>query len=295
MIFWTRGRRLLLAAILISLVAVSMMIGFLTSVHTEYHFHAVDLRKLDTAQAVAQVDNPKNSLGLPVVMLAAPCQINSPVNCQGNIKKIDVAQVRTKPIAVVFTDDAAIAGPALLQSIYGPDTTAVTVEGLPKSVLDVSRSTDVGFGENAAIVTAILLIPLCALLVLAQLSAGAPARPIQVAPVPEHRQPQPRTARVPMQPTAQPGQPARTVRVEPRSTSALRPLVTDARERAVARTHVTKQGGYVELGDTVVWAVLSGTSVAAPGDHLSVLRVDDKAETLVVGSLEPSLERGTRP
>jgi hypothetical protein len=72
--------------------------------------------------------------------------------------------------------------------------------------------------------------------------------------------------------------PAREIAAE------LMPLVTRARGHAVARTHITARGGYVDVGGVVVWAVLrpSDEAVVVPDDRLEVLGVDEETETVVV-------------
>jgi hypothetical protein len=67
--------------------------------------------------------------------------------------------------------------------------------------------------------------------------------------------------------------------------------------QAIARSHVSAAGGYVELGEIVVWAVLSphARTVAAPGDLLDVLETDQKNAVLTVAPALAAAQRGSTP
>jgi hypothetical protein len=65
-------------------------------------------------------------------------------------------------------------------------------------------------------------------------------------------------------------------------------LVRDTRGRAVARTHVGAPGGYVAVGDVVVWGASSATGVL-PGDAVGVEFTGDPAAPLTIS---PAAEQG---
>jgi hypothetical protein len=279
MIFWTRGRRLTLAMILVLMVAVTTVAGFASPDHAD-RVLVVDLRVKPTDQELASLrgtaDVPVIAIVQCVEYLCLPA--STPADIRARATRV-LAPSNARPVKIVD----------IAQKIYGPEISLTSSEAPNKYLYEAVRKTPAGFSETAAIIIAVLLVPLCGLLIASLLAGGARTRPNRVVaatapPVQQHRQPpQPRTARVPMQPTAQPGQ--------PRTTSALQPLVTNANDHAVARSHVTGEGGYVALGEAVVWAVLRPSGVAAPGDTLTVLRVDERNETLVVATPE----RRSRP
>jgi hypothetical protein len=110
--------------------------------------------------------------------------------------------------------------------------------------------------------------------------------------------PQPQMAGARSGGTPPPRPPARAVQPVRGIASELTPLVTRANRRAIARTHVNSHGGYVAVGEVVVWAVLPPAEehVVVPDDVLDVLDVDEPGETLVVAPTgAPSSGRRPRP
>lgn len=96
-----------------------------------------------------------------------------------------------------------------------------------------------------------------------------------------------------------PHQPPRTTQPAGRAdTSGLQQLVNEAEGRAVARTRVSRGGGYVAVWDAVVWAVMhpQENSTAAPGDELALVGLDEGNGALVVAPIGSTVpKRGTRP
>jgi hypothetical protein len=115
------------------------------------------------------------------------------------------------------------------------------------------------------------------------------ARPLPAAP--EFRPPRPREpVVVPRAAPWAPPTPAVVVldAVDAASLPELARLVRDTGGRAVARTHAGAPGGYVAVGDVVVWGASSATGVL-PGDAVGVEFTGDPAAPLTIS---PAPEQG---
>jgi hypothetical protein len=128
------------------------------------------------------------------------------------------------------------------------------------------------FNVLAAVVTAFLFAVVAAGVAVAWLRARGTGPPARVSPPPRYVAPQ--LVRTVSHPPADPGP-----------------------GQAIARSHVSAAGGYVELGEIVVWAVLSphARTVAAPGDLLDVLETDQKNAVLTVAPALAAAQRGSTP
>jgi hypothetical protein len=183
MIFWTRGRRLVLAMILIFLPAISLVAGFASPDYIEARAIGVDLRRSVADQDLAKELNTfADARKFPVVAVASPCQFTNQVPCRAHEIKDLYPLVQSKATTVVYTDGEVT---ELLATMYGPATEFTGSNNVVEAVTVIP----VTFSGGAAIATALLLIPLCGLLIASQFIGGA------------QRRPQPTHDRVPAQPS----------------------------------------------------------------------------------------------
>jgi hypothetical protein len=293
------GRRTPLAMILLLLVAVSIVLGFLLPEHNYSNIVAVDLRE-NPVETKDQDTLRKSTDPVVVVGRAAQFDTNScqpvkrPLTCY-----LDV--ISDKSIMLVSNDTTEMT--KLLRSLYGPDIEIEEGNG----VWQGRMTTSTRFNPLAAFLSFGVLGALCVLVFSTQLRrpAGVQADSRGTAPAPPRQyQPQRELAGVAARPSAGPPpapRPVSAVQSAPPAreiASELMPLVTKAKGHGVARTHITARGGYVAVGDVVLWATLrpSEEAVVVPDDRLKVLAVDEETETLVVAPADSTAtERGLRP
>ena len=300
------ARRILVLTAVFVLVLVSVAAGFLFPGEASSRTLVVDLR---ARPAAAELDKriKENQTGTPPIVVATPSQITNscivavPASPLSN--PAYCAAINTDPITLI-TDDSQTGPPELLQKIYGPDS---EIKG-EKAFWESTKTTSTGFNPVAALVTfAVTAVVITAGLITIRLRRSSPNRvPAMREAISVNQQrarphnplPQPQMAGARSGGTPPPRQPARSAQPVRGIASELTPLVTRANRRAIARTHINSHGGYVAVGDVVVWAVLAPTEegVVVPDDELDVLGVDERAETLVVAPAgSPSPGRRPRP
>ncbi|TVT16457.1 hypothetical protein LWP59_27750 [Amycolatopsis acidiphila] len=148
-----------------------------------------------------------------------------------------------------------------LEALYGPDTESS--QNPPQSATWQATISTKTFNTLAAVLTAVLLAVVAIAVAWLRLSRRlAPPR-----------------------------------RIAPPAAAPPRPIERPGPGQAVARSHVSVDGGYVELGEIVVWAVLSPhlRAVAAPGNVLDVLDTDDKNAVLTIAPALAGAQRGPTP
>lgn len=298
------ARRILVLTAVFVLVAVSVAAGFLFHGETSSRTLVVDLRD-PSAGADVTAKLRENQTGSPPIIIATSaqittsCDVTAPSSLPAN--PAYCAALNQDPITLI-TDDSRKEPSELLHGIYGPEYEIQGAGAFQESV----KTTSTGFNPVAAVVTfGVTAILLAAGLITMRVKRSSPNRvPAmrEAVPVPQQnaRNPLPQPQLVgarsggtpPPRPPARPPQPIRGIAAE------LTPLVTRANRRAIARTHINSHGGYVSVGDVVVWAVLppNEEGVVVPDDELDVLGVDERAETLVVAPAgSPSPGRRPRP
>jgi hypothetical protein len=289
------GRRTAPMMILLLLVTIPVILGFLLPGTTETRLVAVDLRAAVTSETLPKEllgESPSDDLVI-VVVNTTKFEINS---CPpGNRPYSVYCDINSdKPVAIVPNDDKNL--PELLETLYGSAATGSQHNAVWQGTLTISSR----FGWLTAALSFAILGALGTLLYSAQLRRSRRREPAAVQPT--RYQPRRQMAEA----SARPGPPPHrqavsAVQSAPAGgeiTAELRSLAAKARGKAVARTHITARGGYITVGDVVVWATLrpSGEAVVEPDDLVEVLGVDEETEALVVAPAgTTSTERGLRP
>lgn len=230
-------------------------------------------------QRATDADQPENA-GQRVILLVSPeagheCTARRKADCPSLH-----AAVVTVPMALEV--DAA----AALEEIYpGLDVTAA-------DAAEVVRVRET-FGWQAAVVTGALLL-IAALLALGVLAGRSPRR---LFPVTGHQDLSPPTPSPPARdsvPVRRPP-PARYPDLLPpvlavADLPGVREVVHEHGASAKARSHVARTGGYVAVGDVLVWSVPGET---AGTDGFAAFPDDDVRVT--VGARTPTLDGGLLP
>jgi len=301
-------RRTTLMVLLLLLVTVPIVAGFVLAQDSR-DVIAVDLRGTPAAKDLddwsARIAASKDSV------IAVVGTTQSDIKSCPVTDKSSYCAIRSKTVTSLIADPL-VTLPDVLRGQYGVDIPPGT------AYWQGTVTTSTGFDAGAAIVSFVVIVVLGAVAYGALLRTSPaprqPAAPRPVAPYPPYQlqqdQSQQRQSQQ-RQPKQQQHQLAEATTGPPRHQPAvtamqtvpparpivpeLRSLVSGARGKAVARTHVTTAGGYVAVGETVVWATLRPADEAAvvPDDRLDVLAVDEESEALVVAPT--STERGPRP
>jgi hypothetical protein len=283
----------------LALVLVPVAFGFLFREASSKTL-VVDLRALPSAADLTK-RTAENPPGIPPIVIASPAQLADSCAVASPLSNPAYCTVINKDPITLITDGSLSSTPEVLQKSIGTDS---EINGA--GAFWETTTAPTGFNPIAALVTFAVTAALATgVLLRTRRGHRSPNRvPAMREAIPaslpqQNHLPQPQMAGAHTAAgTPPPRQPARSGQ-SPRSVAAeLTPLVTRAGRRAVARTHVDARGGYVEVGDVVVWAVLPPTeqAVVVPDDELDVLGVDEKTETLVVAPTgSPSPGRRPRP
>jgi hypothetical protein len=286
-------RRATLAVLLLLLVTVPIVMGFVLA-QDSHAMIAVDLRGTPTANDLddwaIRIQNSKDSV-ITVIDTA-----QSAIKSCAATDKSSSCVIRSRTTTSLFADKK-VSMPDVLRGQYGVDIPPGT------AYWQGTVTTSTGFDGLAAIVSFVVIGVLGAVAygaLLRRTPAPQPVAPQPVAPYRQYHpphQPQRQLAEATTGPPRHQQAVSATQSVPPARalTPELRSLVTKARGKAVARTHITADGGYVAVGGTVVWATLrpSDEAVVVPEDRLDVLAIDEESEALVVAPT--STERGPRP